>query len=64
MLLLKNDDSNQKKDWFGYILNYKAQWVAHKYKQEEKYNYVKIFVAVVYLISYKCHFVIRVKYNY
>lgn len=53
-----------KKYWFGHILKYKAQWVVHRYKQEERLDYVEMFVAVVKPISYKYLFAVRVKRGY
>ena len=53
-----------KKGWFGYILKYKARWVAHRYKQEEGFDYVKTFTAVVQPISYKCFFAVEIKRDY
>ncbi len=53
-----------KKDRFGHILKYKVWWVAHNYKQEERLDYVEMFVAVIKPMSYKCLFVVGVKRGY
>ena len=53
-----------KKDRFGHILKYKAQCVAHGYKQEKGLDYVKTFAAVVKPMSYKCLFAVGVKRGY
>lgn len=53
-----------KKDWFRYILKYKAWWVAHGYKQEEEIDYIESFAAVIKPMSNKCLFAIGVKYDY
>lgn len=49
---------------FEWILNYKAQSVVHKYKQEVVIDYIKTFVAIVKHMSYKCIFTVRVNYAY
>ncbi len=49
-----------KKDRNGQILKYKARWVAHRFKQEEKVDFVETFAAVVKPISYKCLFGVSV----
>ena len=36
-----------KKDREGKILKFKAQWVAHGYKQQESLDYNKIFALVI-----------------
>lgn len=53
-----------KKDRFGYILKYKAQWVAYGYKQEEGLDVIKTFGTVVKPMSHKCFFVVGVKCGY
>lgn len=53
-----------KKDQNGHILKYKARWIAHVFKQKEDIDFVKIFVAVIKPMSYKCFFDINVKYKY
>ncbi len=50
-----------KKDRIGQILKYKARWVVHRFKQEERVDFVKTFAAVLKLISYKCPFGVSVK---
>lgn len=53
-----------KKDCNKEILKYKTRWVAHRFGQEEKTDYIKTFVAVMKPMSYKCLFGVRVKRGY
>ncbi len=53
-----------KKNRFGYILKYNEQWVAHRYKQEERLDYIETLAAVVKPMSYKCLFALGVKRGY
>ena len=58
--IMKKGCFKDKNYWFGYFLKYKVRWVAHRYKQKEKLAYVKMFAAVIKLISYKCLFAVEV----
>ncbi len=53
-----------KKDRNGQILKYKARWVAHGLKQEERVDFVETFAAVVKPMLYKCSFRVSVKCGY
>lgn len=53
-----------KKKWFNHILKYKIQYIAYRYKEEKKIDYVEIFMVIIKLMSYKKFFIIKVKYNY
>ncbi len=42
-----------KKDRWGKILEFKARWVAHGYKQQSELNYTDMFASVVNPMSWK-----------
>ncbi len=52
------------RDWDGHILNYKARWVTHSFKQKEGIDFVETFAVVIKHMSYKCLFGVSMKPKY